>query len=149
MLGELNKSQIEQVLKSQVIGRIGIHADGKTYVVPITYVYADQYIYGHSKEGLKIQMMRERPSVCFEVDVMENMVNWQSVIAWGDYEELKTDEDKKKAMKLLVERITPLLTSETMHMHDQPNSHQMDVKGLSAVVFRIKLSELTGRFEKR
>ena len=94
-------------------------------------------------------MMRENPSVCFEVDVMENMANWQSVIAWGNFEELRTDEDKKKAMKLLVDRITPLLTSETMHMHDQPNEHQKDVKGVSAVVFRINLGELTGRFEKR
>lgn len=33
MLGELNKQQIEQILKSEVTGRIGIYADKKIYVV--------------------------------------------------------------------------------------------------------------------
>ena len=39
MLGTLSSEQIEQVLRSEVIGRIGCHASGKTYVVPITYAY--------------------------------------------------------------------------------------------------------------
>lgn len=127
----------------------GIHADKGVYVVPITYVYAGSYIYGHSKEGLKIRMMRKKPLVCFEVDHMENMANWQSVIAWGEYEELKKEEERKAAMKLLVDRVTPLLTSETTHLHEQQQGHPGVVNASSAVVFRIKLNELTGRFEKR
>ena len=39
MLGELNRSQIDEILESQAVGRIGCHAGGKTYVVPVTYVY--------------------------------------------------------------------------------------------------------------
>ncbi|MDC1504172.1 pyridoxamine 5'-phosphate oxidase family protein [Winogradskyella sp.] len=84
MLGNLNSRQIEHVLQSLIIGRIGCHADNKTYVVPVTYAYDGTYVYGHTKEGLKIEMMRKNPSVCFEVDVMENMSNWRSVIAWGN-----------------------------------------------------------------
>ena len=33
-------------------------------------------------------MMRENPWVCVEVDHMDNLANWRSVIAWGRFEEL-------------------------------------------------------------
>jgi nitroimidazol reductase NimA-like FMN-containing flavoprotein (pyridoxamine 5'-phosphate oxidase superfamily) len=38
MFGKLNHDQIEEVLKNQFIGRIGCHADGITYVIPVSYV---------------------------------------------------------------------------------------------------------------
>ncbi len=53
-------------------------------------------------------------------------------------------------MKILIDRMMPLMTSETAHpSHDFGKSHREDTKGFSAVVFRIKLNEKTGRFEKR
>lgn len=70
MLGELNTEQIELLLKSEVIGRIGCCADNKVYVVPVTYAYDGTHVYAHSKEGMKIRMMRKSPEVCFEVDQM-------------------------------------------------------------------------------
>jgi nitroimidazol reductase NimA-like FMN-containing flavoprotein (pyridoxamine 5'-phosphate oxidase superfamily) len=83
MLGELNERQIEHVLRSEVIGRIGCIAEGRPYVVPITYVYDGTCVYGHSVDGVKMRAMRSEPSVCFEVEHVDNLANWQSVIAWG------------------------------------------------------------------
>src|SRR5437867_2802633 len=37
-LGALSEDEIDQVLRFEMVGRIGCHADGKTYVVPIIYV---------------------------------------------------------------------------------------------------------------
>ncbi len=89
MLGTLNSEQIEQILRSEVIGRIGCHANGKTYVVPITYAYDGERVICHTSQGMKIQMMRSNPEVCFEVEQVDNLANWRSVIAWGKYEELQ------------------------------------------------------------
>ena len=149
MLGELNTEQIELLLKSEVIGRIGCCADNKVYVVPVTYAYDGTYVYAHSKEGLKVRMMRKSPEVCFEVDQMQNMANWQSVIASGKFEELEDDEARMKGMQFLMNRLKPLMTSESAQpSHGFSGSHELDVHGLQAVVFRIKLIEKTGRFEK-
>jgi hypothetical protein len=41
MLGELDGLQIEDLLMSLPVGRVGCHADGITYIVPINYVYED------------------------------------------------------------------------------------------------------------
>ncbi|MDQ5858161.1 MAG: pyridoxamine 5'-phosphate oxidase family protein, partial [Acidobacteriota bacterium] len=54
MLGQLSPEEIEQLLSSEITGRIGCHADGRTYVVPITYTYQSGNVYCHSAEGQKI-----------------------------------------------------------------------------------------------
>jgi nitroimidazol reductase NimA-like FMN-containing flavoprotein (pyridoxamine 5'-phosphate oxidase superfamily) len=75
MLGKLNEEQMDYLLSSQVTGRLGCYADGRVYVVPVTYVYDGEFIYGHTREGLKVEIMRKNPSVCFEVDAIQNMAN--------------------------------------------------------------------------
>ncbi len=147
MLGELNQEQIEHLLRSAYIGRLGCYADRKVYVVPITYVYDGKYIYAHSKEGMKIQMMRKNPRVCLQVDITDNMANWRSAVVWGKYEELKTEELQHKAMKKITDRFQPLLTSSTlMPAHAHPP--EVVEKDFRAVAFRIKVTEKTGRYEK-
>lgn len=148
MLGKLNSIQIDNLLKSQVIGRVGCTADSKTYVVPITYAYDGKYIYSHTVEGMKIRMMRQNPQVCFEVDEIVNMANWQSAIVWGKYEELNGNE-AEEALQILVNRIHPLMTSATsrpVHSLDKP--HTTLKLNTRMVVFRIEVNETTGRFEK-
>jgi len=149
MLGSLNNKQIEHLLYSLIIGRLGCHAYNKTYVVPITYAYDGTYIYGHTKEGLKIEMMRKNPEVCFEVDAIENMSNWRSVIAWGTFEELKIPKEREEGMQKLMDIVMPLMTGETTINNPMKDSHQKYIEAMKGVVYRIKLKEKTGRFEKK
>ena len=148
MLGDLNSKQIEHVLHREIIGRIGCHAENTTYVVPVTYAYDGVYIYGHTKEGLKISMMRKNPLVCFEVDIMENMSNWRSVIAWGAFEELLTPEARKAGMKILMDAVMPLMTGATTISHAMSDAHPKTIEAMKGVVYRIKLTNKTGRYEK-
>lgn len=149
MLGELTDAQIDHVLRTQVIGRIGCSNAGQVYVVPVTYVYHNGYIYVHSREGKKIKIMRKNPNICFEVDIIENMTNWRSVIVWGTYEELQHEEDQMEGMKIMKDRLAPLLTSETVRpRHGYPHSPEVVEKEFKAVAYRIKIMEKTGRFEK-
>ena len=148
MLGELTPDQIDHVLQGQVVGRIGSYAQNEVYVVPVTYVFEDGFIYCHSRDGLKIQRMRENPEICFQVDALENMANWRSVILWGKYEELTNTEDQHKAMHILTSKLTPLITSETVKPHRQTMSPQIVEKQRRAIFFRIRIDRKTGRFEK-
>lgn len=149
MLGELSAEQIERVLHGQVLGRIGCHAAGRTYVVPVTYAYDGQAVYAHSGEGLKLQMMRASPEVCFEVEEVDDLARWRSVIAWGRFEELH-GEAAAAGMRVLLGRLMPLMTSETAQpSHGLSAAHRTDTSGKSALLYRIVLGEKTGRFEKR
>ncbi len=149
MIGSLNKYQIDNFLRSEVIGRIGCSSKGKTYVVPITYVYDGKNIYAHTREGLKVHMMRQNPKVCFEVDRIENMANWQSVIIMGEYEELK-GRVAEEALQSIVNRVHPISTSETsVPRHGLERPHSPGNAEVKPVVFRIKIKEATGKFEKQ
>lgn len=150
MFGKLNADQIEEVLKHQVIGRIGCHADDITYIVPVSYAYDGEYIYGHTFEGMKVNMMRKNPKVCFQADKMKDkdMANWQSVIAWGEFEELQQPDERRLALQKLNERMLPLISSETMHLSTQWPFLPEDADSIKGIVYRIRLKEKTGRFEK-
>ncbi|MEO7296003.1 MAG: pyridoxamine 5'-phosphate oxidase family protein [Candidatus Limnocylindria bacterium] len=141
MLGTLDRDQIDRVLHAEVVGRIGVHADGRTYVVPVSYVYDGSGVYMHAKDGLKIRMLRAAREVCFEVDDIRDLGNWQSVIAWGPYEELSGDV-ATAAMNLLASRLSPITASETAGPSGPSYTG-------ASVAFRIRLEELTGRYEKR
>ena len=87
MLGELNEQQIEDMLATQVTGRIACNFNGIPYIAPVNYVYDGKQIISHSTPGKKIDMMRKNPRICFQVDEIKSIFNWQSVIAWGRFEE--------------------------------------------------------------
>jgi uncharacterized protein len=147
MLGKLTDTETEEILKRQVIGRLGCHADSVTYVVPISYAYDGKDIYVHTYEGMKLKMMRKNPHVCFETDTMKDMANWQSVVAWGEFEELTEPGERNKALQILLGRKLPLLSSITTHLSkDWPFSPD-DLNKIDGIVFRIVLKEKHGRFE--
>ena len=148
MLGKLNMPEIEQFLHHQIVGRIGCHDGDRTYLVPISYAYDGEYIYCHTCEGMKVNIMRKNPKVCFEVDHLQNMANWQSVIAWGTFEELKDPVERGKALVKLHDRILPMIASETVRLSSDWPFPPDEMSKIVGVTFRIRLGEKTGRFEK-
>lgn len=148
MYGELTPSQIEALLHDQWVARLGCHASRLTYVVPISYAYDGEAIYGHSTAGLKLEMLRANPQVCVEVDKVENIGTWQSVIAFGRFEEL-TGENAIIALERILARFTPMMTgpaaTPTHGAMPSPHTHRGALKG---AVYRIVLDEKSGRFER-
>jgi nitroimidazol reductase NimA-like FMN-containing flavoprotein (pyridoxamine 5'-phosphate oxidase superfamily) len=136
MIGLLTNDEIEALLRRHRVGRIGCSANDRPYVVPITYAYDGECVYGYSGLGRKIEVMREQPLVCFEVDEVDGDASWRSVIAEGRYEELTDGEERRHALDRLGFG-TGQVVSRT------PNG------AARLVVFRIRLSERSGRFERR
>jgi len=149
MLGELTAEQVEWTLHSEAVGRIGCYAEGRVYIVPITYAYDGKAIYAHSYEGCKLHMMRENPKVCFEVEHIDNLMNWRSVIVNGTFEEL-TGEDAASGMESLMERFMPYMSNLSEAVLPQHSSTTSVPRGShQAVVFRINVDEKSGRFEQQ
>jgi nitroimidazol reductase NimA-like FMN-containing flavoprotein (pyridoxamine 5'-phosphate oxidase superfamily) len=147
MIGILNYQQIEEVLHDQLVGRIGCHLNGKTFIVPINYAYDDPYIYVYSLQGRKVEMMRQNNEVCFEVDEIYDMSNWKSVVAWGAFEELKGSHERQKALKILSNRSLPLLPAETNGPSQRPLFEHDNINDIEGIFYRIKLTEKNGRFK--
>jgi uncharacterized protein len=148
MFGKLTAEQIEQVLQNQLLGHLACHADDQTYLVPISYAYENNSMYVHSEDGMKIKMMRKNPKVCVQVDERQDMSNWRSVIGWGQFSEITNEEERKKALQLLVNRQLPILSSSTTHLGNNWPFSSNDETVIPGVVFKITLDKKTGRFEE-
>ena len=150
MIGELEEERIDQILRNEAVGRIGCGNGEQIYVVPVTYVYDGKNVYGHMDEGEKVRLMRANPKVCFEVDHIENLANWQSVIVWGTYEELRGGEADKVVL-LLLRKFSPLINSKSA---DAPHGlggyvdYRIHTALRHGLMYRINVTKKTGRFEK-
>ncbi len=147
MIGNLTESGIDRLLYKGVVGRIGCYSGYRVYVVPISYAYDGKNIYAHTTEGMKAEIMRKNPDVCFEVDDVKDMSQWESVIAWGKFEEITATEEKKKALKLLMNRELPIQSSITTHLGDSWPFFSGEPEEVDGILFRIVLKERSGRYE--
>ena len=137
---ELTRDEIDDFLRGQRIARLGCHADGVTYVVPLIYAYEDHAVVAVTTEGRKIAMLRANPHVCVEVDDYDadGKGSWRSVIAYGTYEELSGDAIEP-ALALLRERF-----ARAAGRVAEPRP-----RGPGVVVLRISLDEISGRAVER
>jgi len=132
VIDELETDEADAFLRRQLVGRVGCHAGGRTYVVPVIYVWDGKCVYVQSVEGRKIEMMRGNPEVCFEVDEYLPGGTWRSVIIEGRYEELDgTAADA--ALALLVARF------------GGPRSSDLPRSTRKHVAFRIRARSISGR----
>jgi nitroimidazol reductase NimA-like FMN-containing flavoprotein (pyridoxamine 5'-phosphate oxidase superfamily) len=135
MIGVMSKEEIEATLRRHRIGRIGCSANDRPYIVPIRYVYSGNCVYGYSVPGRKIEVMREQPLVCFEVDEVDADSSWRSVIAEGQYEELVEEDARREALAKLIPR--------------SQDGEPRILQGTDRfVVFRLRLTAQSGRFER-
>jgi nitroimidazol reductase NimA-like FMN-containing flavoprotein (pyridoxamine 5'-phosphate oxidase superfamily) len=126
---------IENLLRTAIVGRIaccahGAVGDGRPYLVPLAYGYDGESVYAHSGPGRKLDLMRAEPRVTFEVDQAEGPDRWRSVIAEGEFEEIADPAARERALRLLY-----------------PPPAEIPDLGSQTVVFRIRLTALSGRFE--
>jgi len=131
---DLPGEEIEALLGSAIVGRIaccghGVTGDGRPYLVPLAYGYDGAAVYAHSGPGRKLDLMRAEPRVTFEVDQAEASDRWRSVIAEGTFEEINDPRQRKAALEVIYGAdAVPSLGSQT-------------------VVFRIRLTSRSGRYE--
>jgi uncharacterized protein len=137
---ELSPREVDEFLRGQRIARLGCHADGVTYVVPLIYAYEDGAVVAVTTEGRKTAMLRENPRVCVEVDEYDTdgKGSWRSVIAHGTCEEV-AGEEIEPALALLRERF-----ARTAGRSAEPRP-----LGPNVVILRIRLDEISGRSVER
>jgi nitroimidazol reductase NimA-like FMN-containing flavoprotein (pyridoxamine 5'-phosphate oxidase superfamily) len=137
---DLTADEIEEFLRGQRIARLGCHAGGETYVVPVIYAYGGGALVTVTQEGRKVAMLRENPRVCVELDEYDTdgRGSWRSVIAYGTAEELAGD-DVEDALALLRKRFARAAGREAEPRPLSPGT----------VVLRIRLETLSGRAVER
>lgn len=143
---DLQTKDIFALLNNNYIGHLAFISDGKPYTIPITY-YFDQKdsIVAYAGEGHKIQAMRQNPNVSLQVESINSVDNWQSVLVHGVFEEVHSG-DAKFLLHEFAEGVKSVI-NKIEHKNPQfISDFTCDVYATGVtVVYRIKISKMTGK----
>lgn len=79
-----DRAAIEAIIRHAKVCRMAMCRDNRPYIVPVCFGYENNTLYFHSAgEGMKLDMLRENPHVCFEFDVDCEVVRAEEPCQWG------------------------------------------------------------------
>jgi uncharacterized protein len=135
---DLPRNEIEVLLARNNVGRLAFAFHDRVDIQPIHYIYERGWIYGRTSEGEKIATLEHNRWVAFEIDEVEDVFNWRSVVVHGSFWKLHP-RGSPHAEELwahaadLVSRIVPGSLTET------------DPVAFRHTLFRIAVADATGR----
>jgi nitroimidazol reductase NimA-like FMN-containing flavoprotein (pyridoxamine 5'-phosphate oxidase superfamily) len=80
---ELSREQGIAMLESHHVGRLAFTFHDRVDIEPISYVYADGWLYLRTSEGTKLATVHHHPFVAFEIDDVNGRLDWKSVVVRG------------------------------------------------------------------
>jgi nitroimidazol reductase NimA-like FMN-containing flavoprotein (pyridoxamine 5'-phosphate oxidase superfamily) len=86
MFRVLTDTECLALLESQHVGRIAFTFRDRVDIEPIHYVCKDRRIWGRTQLGSKVEVLAHHPWVAFEVDKVDALFTWQSVVVRGRVE---------------------------------------------------------------
>ncbi len=134
----LNRAECEALLTSQHVGRLAFSFRDRVDIEPMHYVYANGHIYGRTQYGTKVDVLAHHPWIAFQVDDIEAVFEWRSVVVHGRIEFLDPDGSPQEVARFAqaVERFRTLV----------PNAFDVDdPTPVRELAFVIAVQEMTGR----
>jgi uncharacterized protein len=131
--------EMKALLRAVGFGHLGCARDNRPYVVPMHYAYDGENVYFFTTEGMKTGYIDENPTVCLQVEEVQDAAHWRSVMATGRAERLTKTEEVEHAMQL-VTRSNPSLSPAL-------NLTQLDAWGRAnqIALYRLRPEILDGR----
>lgn len=103
---EMTLEEMEQFLLNARVGRLGLSSPSGPYIVPVGYVYADGKVIFHTcNKGLKMKLLQDNNSVCFEVDEsLSDGSMYKSVIVFGKAEVISDREQMISYLQKFIDK---------------------------------------------
>jgi nitroimidazol reductase NimA-like FMN-containing flavoprotein (pyridoxamine 5'-phosphate oxidase superfamily) len=80
---ELSRDECDALLARNHVGRVAFSFHDRVDLEPVHYVYAEGWLHGRTAPGAKLAVLRHHPWVAFEVDEVDGLFDWQSVVVHG------------------------------------------------------------------
>ena len=135
-INEMSRDESVALLAANRVGRIAFTFHDRVDIEPISYVYADGWLYARTSPGTKLSIVQHHPWVAFEIDEVHGQFDWRSVVVRGTIYFLDADKGDRKAYDAAV----AILRSMDPHIMTDD-----DAAPSRRAVFRIHADEITGR----
>ena len=80
---ELTHDDAAALLERNHVGRLAFTFHDRVDIEPISYVFAEGSVYGRTAPGTKLSTLEHHPWVAFEVDEVQGLFDWESVVVRG------------------------------------------------------------------
>ncbi len=139
-----DQAVIEDIIRSSLVCRLGLSYENRPYIVPLCFGYQDRALYFHgAKGGKKIDLIRKNPYVCFEFDLNSGIeeaekackwgMSYQRVIGSGQATLVNHPEEKKEALKIIMEQYSDREFSFPDHFIEKTG------------IIKVIIAEMTGK----
>ncbi|MDW5290880.1 pyridoxamine 5'-phosphate oxidase family protein [Formosa sp. PL04] len=150
MYTNLDYNKIEFILENNYIGHLGYIYHDRPYIVPITYFFnkENNSIICYSGEGHKMNAMRENHMVSLQVEEIQSIDNWKSVLAHGIFKQ-HFGSDAKSYLHKFSLGIKDVIMEKEFKKVDFVNEFSSKIKTDDVpTVFIIKIEEITGKMRQ-
>ena len=112
-----DREAVETILREADACRLGFAVENVPYIVTLNFGYTWEgefpRLYFHcAREGRKLDMMRQNPRVCFELDAEHELVTgpapcdygmqFASLVGYGSLRKLGREDERRRALELLM-----------------------------------------------
>jgi nitroimidazol reductase NimA-like FMN-containing flavoprotein (pyridoxamine 5'-phosphate oxidase superfamily) len=135
----LSRDECEAILARNHVGRMAFSRQNRVDIEPLHYVFSGGWLYGRTSQGAKLQATGDEWwPVAFEVDEVEGIFQWRSVVVHGGFYPMDEHgaEWEQTEWRRGVELLRALIPDTLAP--DDPTPHRQ-------VLFRIPVQEVTGR----
>jgi nitroimidazol reductase NimA-like FMN-containing flavoprotein (pyridoxamine 5'-phosphate oxidase superfamily) len=134
----LDAAECETLLSAHRVGRLAFSFRDRVDIEPIHYVYSEGWIYGRTSPGTKLRALTYNRLVAFEVDEVDALFSWRSVVVKGALFVLAPEDDGPmkgvwEQAVLQLQRIVPAAFTGA------------DPTPQRTIIFRIQADQITGR----
>jgi nitroimidazol reductase NimA-like FMN-containing flavoprotein (pyridoxamine 5'-phosphate oxidase superfamily) len=142
-----DKALIEEIIRQSSVCRLALSEDSCPYIVPLCFGYEDRNLYFHTaREGKKLRILKKNDRVCFEFDILKELVKseepckwgmkYMSVVGFGRASLIEDVESKKSALDIIMQQY-----SGTSFTYNEEAVHK-------AAIIKVEIEHMTGKISR-
>ena len=139
-----DRAVIKDIIRQSSVCRLAMSEDNDPYIVPLCFGYKDNALYFRTvQEGKKLRILEKNNRVCFEFDILREVVTskepckwgmrYVSVIGFGTASLIEDFESKRRALDIIMQQY-----SEKSLTFREDAIHK-------AAIIQVEIEHMTGR----
>lgn len=140
---EMSYEDCSALVAKRWLGRLACVDGNVPYVVPVQYAYFGDKLYAFTLPGKKLEIMRNNPRVCIQIDQIKSKHSWKSVIIDARFTDLNVEEcreEKDRAWSLLAQ-----LSDWWEPGALKPIQRLADARSPAHLFFALEIIDMSGR----
>jgi uncharacterized protein len=145
-LPKMSKTEIEALLKEQLLCRIAFGGNFVPYIAPFQYVFIDGNLYFHFTDyGKKIGLLQEGKPVCVEVErYTPDLGEYSFIVLVGKLQVVHDSQEKDRAISQFVEDAEAKgLSTNFLAAHGLPKESSWSCLKTEKPITIVKLVDVT------